>query len=1530
MRWITRLLPFLFLLALAGCTSVATMPAAGDAGAGSVQQAAATSAGPASSGGARGTWGGGPSAPPGAVLHPIGAGESPVGPPGAAGTYARSNGPGVQAGWSTILAGDLPTLSGDVSGAYNATTVGGILGKPVPSLPSSSQCIAYNGTAWFFSQCVPPTVILQPGGTAGGSTYTTWASLYAAVHATGVPARVVVDDSLGAAHVTAGAYNLDGWVIVNGAASANLIIDAGATAAWRNLWITGLTITGNNTAPFNDVSVQSNTYVDGGADIESTTTGPFVQVETGAFAYVASTTSVNFGDGTNVVFNVAAGTGQFELFMQGGAVAANACSNSGSSTFTLDYDSAVFLPGTPLTGVTLFAESQAAGVGYSPATPGNWSPTPSIVSSALDQLAARTATIGGLPHGTADQIVDTNHGATTAEWFTLGGDATFASHNLTVTGLQSHAVSSSAPGTGNALIWNGSAWAPASVSVSGGLSPGSADQLLDTNHSGTSSEWFTLGGDATYASHNLTVAAINGSTVPAGGALTTGNVLQVSGSSALTYGAVNLAGGGGSVTGLLPVANVAPGTSAQVLLSNATPASTWTTLSHDATISATGVVTVTGLQTRSVSATLPSAGNSLIWSGLAWAPSAVAVSGGIAQGSADQLIDTNHAGTQAEWFSVAGDLTYASHSFFAQSLSGASGGGSAITLNTTGLTFASTISAPAFQMAATATLNATAQNLKIAPQQSTNGSSTSGKSGDLLLNVGAPPGTSTTEAFTRFQRNGTDIMWVGGDPNTSGADVGIWFGSTTPTGSNYSFLGNPGGGQVYLNATSFAFIETSGSGVQVNASTAAFEPGAAIGAGSTTLGSTTNPWNATVSKIYDFPTSATVGNIQWSGAATANGQEIDIAGQTAGGTAHNGGPVVVIPGAPTTTGTYGGLVVRTSTSNMVTIGDYAIASGAGANTFGAIWFDTNTPTQTNFGFLGGTANTYLNVPSGGTISLALNGAAATGIDISAANGIEMALANLRFYQGVTSPKLGQITQVNGGGAPQTLTIQAQYQFGTDQGSTSLDTPGSIDLDYGTPTTAGEGAHPGNEANVFVSRNGVKTIALGAEGMGSSYAGMFLAPAGLAANTTSYSVLSDGANLYLNGTSSAVIFAVANSQEAEVTTTALIPVSTSGAYNLGSDGNWYGTTYTQNLFFDFNSNANGVIAWDNSGSNANSTQLLGQRGTTAGGPVYIVAGPSTFSGAGGSLNLYAASGVGSNGAITFGYATTYASANTFNAPSTQNVITASLGTTWSWSQGAAAASTNPTSWVFAPEGPNGASGTAAQNTPGSFIVNVAAPGLVGTAGTEASLTLQRAGTATASIGPYPGAPTAGALWFSTADAGTNASQTNFTLYGDSSQAILNATTSMQFRLGGSTTYGQLTTTGATWMDHTTHIDPGGAGTAWHEYDNSITSTSAGPNTVATVNVSSGQSVVINVMWIALQGTNIEQGQFQVGCLNNLGTLGCGPMTNILAPSGSNICNAGASTLSWSVVNSSGNAAVQETCTSTITSTKIKAWVDAIVN
>lgn len=96
----------------------------------------------------------------------------------------------------------------------------------------------------------------------------------------------------------------------------------------------------------------------------------------------------------------------------------------------------------------------------------------------------------------------------------------------------------------------------ASGTIDTAASLGTSNQLIGTNNAGTDTVWFTAAGDVTLASGSFTVAKVHGATVPAAGALTTGNAAYVSGVSALTYSALNLAGGSGWVTGTLPLGNV--------------------------------------------------------------------------------------------------------------------------------------------------------------------------------------------------------------------------------------------------------------------------------------------------------------------------------------------------------------------------------------------------------------------------------------------------------------------------------------------------------------------------------------------------------------------------------------------------------------------------------------------------------------------------------------------------------------------------------------------------------------------------------------------------------------------------------------------------------------------------------------------------------------------------------------------------------------------------------------------------------------
>lgn len=171
------------------------------------------------------------------------------------------------------------------------------------------------------------------------------------------------------------------------------------------------------------------------------------------------------------------------------------------------------------------------------------------------------------------------------------GDVTGTTAAATVVKLQGNSISAISPRDGYVLTWvnSNNDWEPQSIPIQ-----------------------FIANGDLSGTATNQNVINIHGASVPIAGALITGNVLQVSGSSSLTYGPINLAGGINYVTGILPEINQA----AQ-------------TMGGDIS-GTTNAATVTKLQNFSVSAVAPTDGYVLTWSTIdnSWEPLVTFIAGG--------------------------------------------------------------------------------------------------------------------------------------------------------------------------------------------------------------------------------------------------------------------------------------------------------------------------------------------------------------------------------------------------------------------------------------------------------------------------------------------------------------------------------------------------------------------------------------------------------------------------------------------------------------------------------------------------------------------------------------------------------------------------------------------------------------------------------------------------------------------------------------------------------------------------------------
>jgi hypothetical protein len=538
---------------------------------------------------------------------------------------------------TTLSASQLPSLSGDVSGATNLTTVQAIQGKSISNTaPTTGQVLEWSGSAWTPANL--PTS-LPPSGAASGDLGNSYPNpSVIAIQGNQVSPQTLSnledgyvltwDNTDGywkadpaAIGFTAGGdlsgSNTDQIVIgLQGRSVSNSAPSSGNTLSWNGSdWIPSpLNLAGGsgyiiNTLPVTNLpslagdvtgSINSNTVVNiNGTSVPATpsanqvlvatsgTTATWEQIsnnQVSVSAAIAGTKiSPNFGS-QNVVTT---GTGTFDGIQDSAFGTAGIVHNDSSGNFT--------------SSLIVNADvSSSAGIAYSKLTL-----TGDVVNADISSSAA--IAVSKLAAGTSAQVL-LNNSTPSPTWTTLSGDATISNTGTTTVSSIHGATVPAAGGltTGNGLYVSGtSALSYSALNLGGGSNYVSGTLPAANLPSATTGALgiIELSGDLGGTATSPSVISIHGATVPAGGSLTTGNVLSVSGAGALSYSSLNLAGGSNYVSGQLPVANLANGTAAQLLITNSGATSpAWVSLSGDATITASGAITVAKINGTSVQA----------------------------------------------------------------------------------------------------------------------------------------------------------------------------------------------------------------------------------------------------------------------------------------------------------------------------------------------------------------------------------------------------------------------------------------------------------------------------------------------------------------------------------------------------------------------------------------------------------------------------------------------------------------------------------------------------------------------------------------------------------------------------------------------------------------------------------------------------------------------------------------------------------------------------------------------------------------
>ena len=608
-------------------------------------------------------------------------------------------------------------VGGDLSGNSPNPSVAGIQSHALPAL--TTGFLNWSGAAWQYSA----------GAVAPGSNDT----LYETNHTGSVDFFAPIGDLSFLSH----AFTVTG---LKGVALPSLA--AGALYYNGSAWVLGV-------LPVGDLPSGSPDWTG------SVTSNTVVQAQNGAVVFNAGGSIVS-GSGT------ASGTGAFRVANNILIAAArNAGNTADVQAIGVDASNNVYLGG-PGSGNVFMRPGGTTGI---------WTvgPTTAVLNSAATLqlsylnagvvqsngaglLSSSTIVPGSLTPGSNDQLLDTSHTGS-SEWFTLGGDATFASHNLTIAGLLGHALPSIANG---ALYYNGT-WNLGTIPV------------LDLPN---------LLGDATGPiTSNTVTQAQNGAEVFGAGSgwiqiggttSSTGSIRNASGTSMLTFrnaantaDVVALNSNGSDQIGV-------GGTNSGSLLMRPAGTTIATFSTTGLTLATPGTLTVTAL-----GAGVAQTNGAGTFSSSLLAPSLLSL------GTADQLIDTNHGVTTGEWFTLGGDGSFASHNLTnlsAQNGAVVFGSGGTIQLGASGTSTTGRIMTANNVVIATAR-NATASaDITVLGTDASNNVYLGGQNGsDTFVRAGGGAGGATPYLRT------SQVTTPGGASQT-----GSWTISRRAEGTNYT------------------------------------------------------------------------------------------------------------------------------------------------------------------------------------------------------------------------------------------------------------------------------------------------------------------------------------------------------------------------------------------------------------------------------------------------------------------------------------------------------------------------------------------------------------------------------------------------------------------------------------------------------------------------------------------------------------------------------------------------------------------------